>query len=281
MDERWPVQTVDGHEFELLAFVPDRPRAALLFGCALGVDASYYAPFGESLKARGVLVALCDLRGNGTSNLQASRAVDFGYREIVEVDLPAAFEVFAERTPDVPRYLGGHSLGGQLVLLHVATKRPDIEGVVLVACAIPYFRSWKGRRRLFVRLASILFPIVGSVLGYVPGKRFGFGGEREARTLMRDWSHNAATARYEPIGSHVDYEDALVGLVVEFVTVNVAGDSMGPPNAVELMFEKLPSAIGTRIEAELSERGPGAHFRWARDPSAVSAAIDGWLSQRE
>lgn len=276
--ENWPVEASDGHQFDLLVQVPEQPRAILLFVCALGVEASYYTKFAEAMAQHGVALAMCDLRGNGTSSLRPRRGVDFGYREIVEQDIPAAVATVKERMPSVPLYLGGHSLGGQLVMLHVAAKEPDIAGVVLVACAIPYYRHWNGSSRRQVLLATRLFPVIGFLLGYVPGKRFGFGGI-EARTVMLDWSHNAKTARYEPRGSSVDYEAALRNAELDFVTINIDGDDMGPPNAVDFMLEKLPKARGERIEAKLSESKPGAHFRWARDSDDVVLAIMGWMSK--
>ena len=279
MPERWPVRASDGHELALLVEMPERPRAVLFFACAMGVEASYYELFAEAMSQHGVGVAMCDLRGHGTSSLRPSRNVDFGYREIVECDIPAAVDVVRARTQGVPLYLGGHSLGGQLVMLHVAAARPEIAGMALVACAIPYYRNWSGRSRRFIRFAAFTFPIIGTILGYVPGDRLGFGGT-EARTLMRDWSHNAKTARYELPGSKVNYEAALASLDVDLVTVNVAGDEMAPPNAVDFMFEKVPHARGQRVEAELSEPKPGAHMRWARDAEGVVRRLASWFDQR-
>lgn len=276
MTERWPVQASDGHSFELLVEKPKQSHAALLFVSAMGVEASYYEKFAEALSRRGILVALCDLRGHGTSSIRPRRGVDFGYREIVELDIPSAVSALKARTSDMPVYLGGHSLGGQLMMLHVAAARPQISGMALVACAIPYYRSWTGKTRMWIQLATVLLPLAGFVLGYVPGERLGFGGT-EAKTLMRDWAHNARTARYELIDSEVDYESALAELRVDLVTVNIAGDEMAPPNAVDFMFEKVPHAGGERVEVELSEDKPGAHFRWARDPEGVAQAIADWI----
>lgn len=279
MDERWPVRASDGHGFELIVRRPEHPRAALLFVCAMGVEASYYTPFAEALSQQGVLVALCDLRGHGTSSLRPRRGVDFGYREIVELDMPSAVSAMKARLGNIPLHLGGHSLGGQLVMLHVAAARPEIAGVVLVACAIPYYRNWHGKTRAWIRFAAVLFPLAGLVLGYVPGDRLGFGGT-EARTLMRDWSHNARTARYELIGSDVDYESALEALEVDLISVHVEGDEMAPPHAVDFMLVKVPHARGERVGAQLSEPKPGAHFRWARDSADVVRAISGWIDSR-
>jgi predicted alpha/beta hydrolase len=279
MSIRWPVEASDGHKFDLLVEAPPDPHGVLLFMCALGVEASYYEPFAKALSRKGIMAAICDLRGNGTSSLRPRREVDFGYREIVEHDIPAAVKVVVEESPGIPLLLGGHSLGGQLAMLHVAATRPPIEAMVLVACAIPYYRNWSGKSRAFIQLLSRVFPVLGSLLGYVPGHRFGFGGI-EARTLMRDWSHNARTARYEPIGSTFDYEAALADIEIDLVTVNVDGDAMAPPNAVDFLLDKVPGAKGVRIEAKLSapKPGPSAHMRWARDPDDVVRAISDWLA---
>jgi predicted alpha/beta hydrolase len=279
MNERWPVRAGDGHELDVYAERPDDARAALLFVPAMGVEARYYAHFAEALSREGVLFAVCDLRGHGTSSLRPGRNVDFGYREIVERDLPAVMEVVRDQTEGLPLYVGGHSLGGQLMMLHLAATRPDITGMVLVACAIPYYRNWQGLSRGWIRLATVLFPAAGFILGYVPGDRLGLGG-KEARTLMRDWAHNAATARYEPIGSDVDYEAALATLGVDLVTINIDGDEMAPPNAVDFMFDKVPHARGVRVEARLSKPKRGAHVRWARDSAEVVQAISRWLEAR-
>lgn len=280
MGERWPVRASDGHELQLHVETSDAPRVTLLFMPAMGVAASYYAPFAEALSGLGIQIAIAELRGHGTSSVRPSRRTDFGYREIVECDIPAVMDVVRERAGERPLYVGGHSLGGQLMMLHVAAARPRVYGMVHVACAIPYYRSWEGASRAWIRFATLLFPAAGFVLGYVPGERFGFGGT-EARTLMRDWAHNARTARYEPIGSLVDYEAALAGLEVDFVTVNIDGDQMAPPAAVDFTFQKLPRAHGVRVEAKLSKpRTKGAHVRWVRDSAAVVRAVSDWLSAR-
>ena len=278
--ERWGVRASDGHELELVVHAPAEPKAVLMFVCALGVEARYYAPFGEELAERGIALAMCDLRGNGTSSLRPSRGVDFGYREIVELDIPAALDVVRECMPNVPLFVGGHSLGGQLMMLHLAAVRPEVAGTVLVACAIPYYRNWEGNPRRYIRFATLVFPVAGALLGYVPAKRLGFGGTTEARTLMRDWSHNARTARYEPKGSHVDYEPALREVELDFLTVSIDTDAMAPPNAVEFAFQKLPKSRGERVHAHLSTRHPAAHMRWARDPREVVEAVATWVETR-
>ena len=73
-----PVKTADGHRSELIARIPEAPRASLLWVPALGVAAKHYVAFAEALAARGVAVFLHEWRGNGSSSLRASRANDWG-----------------------------------------------------------------------------------------------------------------------------------------------------------------------------------------------------------
>ena len=107
-----PVQAEDGHRFELLARVPTQPRARLLWLPALGVAARHYLPYAEALAARGIAVYLHEWRGNGSSSLRPSRTQDWGYREILEHDLPASLAQMPEDAA-TPLIIGGHSLGGQ------------------------------------------------------------------------------------------------------------------------------------------------------------------------
>ena len=102
----------DGHRWTLLARAPQRPRARLLWLPALGVAARHYLPLAEALAARGVDTRLHEWRGNGSSSLRASRTQDWGYRELLALDLPASVATLP--VDGVPLLLGGHSLGGQL-----------------------------------------------------------------------------------------------------------------------------------------------------------------------
>src|SRR6187402_450669 len=85
-----PLRSNDGHAWSLLARIPDRPRASLLWLPAMGVAARHYLPFAEALAARGVAMFVHEWRGNGSSTLRAVRVQDWGYRELLTTDLPAS-----------------------------------------------------------------------------------------------------------------------------------------------------------------------------------------------
>ena len=85
-----PLSSADGHDAVLVARIPQRPRAAVLWLPALGVAARHYLPLAEALAQRGVATFLHEWRGHGSSSLRAGRGTDWGYRELLALDLAAS-----------------------------------------------------------------------------------------------------------------------------------------------------------------------------------------------
>ena len=112
--EEIQVRAQDGHRFSLSVTLPRDPVATLLWLPALGVAARHYQPFAQSLARHGIATFMHEWRGHGSSSLRASHGCDWGYRELLTVDLPASEAALRQRLPGLARALGGHSLGGQL-----------------------------------------------------------------------------------------------------------------------------------------------------------------------
>ncbi|MGB0213322.1 MAG: alpha/beta hydrolase, partial [Algiphilus sp.] len=66
------------------------PAGRVLVLPALGVPARFYGRLAEQLAARGLEVAVLELRGTGESPLTPARHCDFGFRELLDEDIPAA-----------------------------------------------------------------------------------------------------------------------------------------------------------------------------------------------
>ena len=72
---------------------PDSSRPVLLCLPAMGVAAGFYTRFAQHLsEATGAAVEVLELRGQGAHEERAARGADYGYREIVEIDIPAAVD---------------------------------------------------------------------------------------------------------------------------------------------------------------------------------------------
>ncbi|MBD0676796.1 alpha/beta hydrolase [Streptomyces sp. CBMA156] len=257
---------------------PERAAPVVIVLPAMGTAARHYTPLVRALHAAGLSVATCDLRGHGESRPVPGRGVSFGFRELVEHDFGAVLDAVAGAFPGAPRLLLGHSLGGQLGLVHCGVFRPRIAGVVLVASGSAWYRTF-GVRAGLRRLALSQFSVVASAaVGHWPGERFGFGG-REAPRLMRDWARQMRTGRYRVRGAATDYERALAEVDLPVLAVDVQGDELAPPRAVDHLCAKLSSARVERwsYTAEQADGRPLDHFRWIRHNRGLVARIAPWL----
>lgn len=270
-----PLQADDGHRWQLLARLPRAPSASLLWLPALGVAARHYLPYAEALAARGIAVFVHEWRGNGGSSLRADRARDWGYRELLLQDLPRSEAAVATRLPELPRILGGHSLGGQLACCRLgllaredAAQRPT--RLWLVASGAPYWRAFPPRTRWWLPFAYRFLPWLADRRGALPGRRVGFGGD-EARGLIRDWARSALSGRYAAVGMDVDLEAAMAQVEVEARALVLGSDWLAPESSLRFLLSKLPRTQ-TRIDT-LDSRALGTradHFAWMKQPEAVA-----------
>jgi predicted alpha/beta hydrolase len=90
--QRIRVRAGDGAEADLSLTAVPGAHFGLLWLPALGVTARHYRGFAEALAAAGVSVAVHEWRGAGSSSLRASRQCDWGYRELLERDIPASLK---------------------------------------------------------------------------------------------------------------------------------------------------------------------------------------------
>lgn len=276
------LHSADGHRYGASLFrAAGRDRPLLAFWSALGTPAGFYRRFGTALAACGVHVVTADWRGIGSSSLRAGRGVDFGYRELVELDAGALVEELRRRFPGTPLWLGGHSLGGQLSTLTATRHRGEVRGLVLIASGTSFRQCYRGGARLGVDLIATLSAGVAPLVGHFPGRQFGFGG-REARTLMRDWTTVARSGRYRLSRSSQDYDAALATLELPVLALSFAADNWAPAAAADYLIAKMPRVQATRWHWSAADSGGQAfdHFNWARAPEVLAPRLADWLQQQ-
>ncbi|WP_441607627.1 alpha/beta hydrolase family protein [Dyella sp. 2RAB6] len=267
-----PVAASDGASSELLLMLPAQPPSSLLYWLpAMGVAARHYLPLAQALVAHGIAVALHEWRGIGSSNRRAGRHADWGYRELLQLDLPAGLAVARERCPGLPRVLGGHSLGGQLGSLYTALHPQDFDALVLVASGSPYWRRFP--RGALIGAAYALAPVLAGLVGHLPGRRLGFGGN-EARSTVADWARSGRTGRYAAAGMPEDLEATLARLRLPVLALRLRDDWLGPQASLDWLLAKMPQARPTCSVLGPDELGvPADHFAWMKQPAAIAALI--------
>ncbi|MGH8517257.1 MAG: alpha/beta hydrolase family protein [Panacagrimonas sp.] len=270
----------DGHRFGGTlhpASAPDAPL--LLFMPAMGTRARYYNGFGAAMAQAGVSFACFDLRGIDSSSHRASRALDFGYRHLVEHDVPAALHALHQRLPTgTPTWIGGHSLGGQISALAAARSPDAVQGLVLIASGNVHFRGWRGTGSLRIFALTQSANLISRVVGHFPGQRLGFGGQ-EARGVIRDWASNARDGRYRVAGSRFDYEAGMARLEKPVLAVGFTADTLAPARSTDGLLAKLSHCRRTHLRWSASDTGGVAldHFSWAKRPELVVPTVAGWI----
>jgi predicted alpha/beta hydrolase len=256
-----------------------KSRIVLICFPAMGVNASYYAPFAAALAEQGLTVVTADLRGHGLSTLRADWKTDFGYREIVSYDFPAVVEAVKGRYKDRDIFLLGHSLGGQLSMLFAGTKPDGIRGLILIAASSPYFRGWPFPKSIGLLVYEQFMYGVSLIVGHLPGQALRFAG-REARTLIRDWSRQGLTGKYRPLGDDRDFEDLMSKLTLPVLSISFSDDTYGPEKSVLHLLNKMNQAeISHNLltPADLAVKKIG-HFGWVKLPEKIVPRITDWLS---
>jgi predicted alpha/beta hydrolase len=264
----------DGHATQLRLFGAEPGAPGVLWLPALGVPASKYDGFARALVAEGVACAVHEWRGNGSSSLRARRGNDWGYRELLQDDLPASIAALDRGSR---WYFGGHSLGGQFAAMAAARQPHRSAGLALVATGVPHSSTFRGRQRLGVGLFARMLPLLTRVAGYYPGQRLGFAG-REAGQLMRDWATTVNTGRYGHYGHRDDMEVALAALAQPVLGVRMTRDWLVPAASMQALLDKLgrgARSVELFDDARLGARAD--HFRWMREPKALATCIAGWI----
>jgi predicted alpha/beta hydrolase len=278
MTDRLTLHMTDGASADLVLYRPIADeRAVLLWVPALGVAARHYEPLALALAAHGVAVAVHEWRGIGSSNRRASRRSDWGYRELLTDDLPTSLRALRDAVPSVPLYVGGHSLGGQLATVLASTTSLPLAGLALVGSGSPYWRNFKP----WVGLALIAAPLLANLLGWLPGRRIGFGGN-EARGVIGDWSRSGRTGRYAGRGIDVDLEAALRAQRAPVLALRLRDDWFGPEASLAFLLGKMPEAPRRSevLGPDDLAGAPADHFAWMKVPAEVARRLAQWMHQR-
>jgi acylglycerol lipase len=127
-------QAPDGIQLYFQGWQPEiPPKAVICLVHGLGDHSGRYAHVAAALNDAGYAMLGFDLRGHGKSG--GPRGHTPSYDTLID-DIGRLLAEAAVRYPDLPRFLYGHSLGGNLVLNYALRRKPQIAGVVATSPAI-------------------------------------------------------------------------------------------------------------------------------------------------
>jgi predicted alpha/beta hydrolase len=282
-----PITSLDGARVQAQAFEPSRlaiaypDTAAVLVLPAMGVSARFYEPLARELASRGRPAVTVDLRGQGSSSERAANGASFGYREIIELDLPAAEAAARHHFPRRSLLIVAHSLGGQLATLATLRGHLQPDGLALVGAGSACFRHWPRGTRLRCRAVVGAVGLAARILPWYPGHRLGFGGA-QPRELMRDWTHSTMTGRYHSRSHGRSLEPVGTPEHAPVLALGIEGDLVAPASAIAALVSRLDASRLQRSELlPTSASGWKRHFTWVRKPADAVDAILDWNARRE
>ncbi|MRH88318.1 alpha/beta fold hydrolase [Nocardia sp. SYP-A9097] len=272
------VETGDGVIFTLRWLPAERADApVVLILPAMAMKAKTYYALAKALHAQGLSVVTTDLRAQGEARPALGEHTDFGYREMIEIDLPAILTAVEQRFPDTPIHLFGHSLGGQLALLFAAAEPGRVTGVTVIGTGTVFWWAF-GPRRWYEALSQIQWIGVKSrIKGFWPG---GVlipapmpGG------VMIDWSIHSLTSYYRPRGTGRRYNSLLAAMTLPVLAISLSDDVLGPKSNVDFLVSRMPAAGVTQWH--IDENSPVEHrdhFMWVKDATAIAAGVAAWIT---
>mgnify|MGYP001252289732 CR=1 FL=1 len=127
-------QSHDGLSLYHQCWSPDEPpRAVVCLVHGLGEHTGRYAHVAAALNEAGYALLGCDLRGHGRSG--GARGHTPSYDALMD-DIDRLLDEAAHRHPGLPRFLYGHSLGGNLVLNYGLRSKPALRSEPAIAGVI-------------------------------------------------------------------------------------------------------------------------------------------------
>ncbi len=102
-------------------------KAVLSLVHGIGEHSDRYHHVADHLNQKGYGLIAFDHRGHGKSEGQRGHFPNY---ELLMDDIEIHLKESANRYPDVPHILYGHSMGGNLVLNYVLRRKPNLAGVI-------------------------------------------------------------------------------------------------------------------------------------------------------
>ena len=148
----------DGTAFFVQGWKPDdKPKGLVALIHGLGEHSGRYAHVGKAMTDAGYTLVGFDLRGHGKSG--GARGHYLSLNTVMR-DIEEFLVFLAQRYPQLPCFLYGHSLGGLLVLAFATASKADLKGVI---AASPGLRSALNDQKWKVVMAKLLGSVVPSI----------------------------------------------------------------------------------------------------------------------
>ncbi len=274
------VPALDGRRLAGSYFEPaNAVRGTVLLLSGTGIPRRFYAPFAAHLARRGFGTLTLDYRGIGESRPERWQGFEATKQDWARFDFSGGFDWLELREPSVPRFVFGHSVGGQLLGL---MARPEaIDAVVTFGTSFGYWRNMTGAYGWMVGgLWYVGIPLLTSLFGYMPSSKLGLG-EDLPTGVAREWARWGRRPDY--FTAELADRPGFAALTAPWLALYASDDEVATPANAEPMLALYPNAA-TRIETLVpASHGHGSigHLSFfRRNKSDLWPLASDWLVDR-
>ncbi len=241
----YKLSTPLGHSLSVSAFEPkESAKAAIMICSATGVKQSLYYKFSQFLATQGYIVYTFDYAGIGQSKPDSLRRFNISASQWANNDIESILKMIKTKHSDIPLVALGHSIGGQL--LGLVPSNSKIDGIVLVASQMGYWKMWKGLQKYAMAfLWYVAMPLSIKIKGYFPGKLLG-SSEDLPKNMAVEWQSWCKSPNY--LFDKVDAADEKFNQInTPLYSFSAEDDKFAPQNVVDWISQRYKKAQVTRI----------------------------------
>jgi alpha-beta hydrolase superfamily lysophospholipase len=132
-----------------------KPHAVVNLVHGMGEHSTRYHHWAERFVNKGFAVVAFDLRGHGQSDGKLGHIPSF---EALMRDVDLLFEEQKKLFPEIPVYLYGHSLGGNLVLNYALHRKPHLQGLIATSPWLELAMQPSKALLAFAKIAKNIMP---------------------------------------------------------------------------------------------------------------------------
>lgn len=232
---------------------------------AMGVPRRFYDPFARHLATRGHRVLSIDYRGIGGSAPGRLRGYEATLADWPRLDVAGLVDHALEAHDPDRLVVAGHSVAGQF--LGLVPNKDALERFFTVASVKGYWRQWRGRQAVSLwTLAHVAVPLTARLLGYLPSRWMGLGGEDLPAGVALEWARWIRHEDYVVDGDGDHPREAFASYEGSIRALSFADDWYAPARAVRALLEMYPNAETEHRRIDPREAGFDAigHFGFFR-----------------
>jgi predicted alpha/beta hydrolase len=237
--ERLTLKSKCGKRLSAYVYLPDAATfPVVMIAGATGVPQRYYRHVAAFFQGQGIAAVTFDYEGIGESRTEPIRQCGASFLSWAESDAAVVLEYCLSNAPTA---VVGHSYGGHAFGL--LPRANDTLGLYAFGSGAGWRGYMSGLEQLRVlTFWHLLAPAATRVLGYLPSKRLGIGGEDLPVGVYRQWKRWCSFPHYWFDDPAFETRTRFADIRVPIVAVTASDDAWAPPASVRAFMSGYANA---------------------------------------